>query len=314
MIMQWKGVIPENTYTHYFAGHTDLVPTFLHAAHIPKPEGMNFDGISILPVLTKATPITEKGEVNHHIHHVSKHVPGEKEIRARYFHFNLSSHRQELVLTNSATSTPLYHVTGILHHDENSQEPIDRVFLWHKDTDPFSRDERVQSAGYYDYVKVIASTQRGCIDRIFDMRHDPLEHVNLLTGSDRPLSNGCRVNYNNIDFQMVKNLLANAPLKPHCSVVNSSNGGKDRDTTHNRAAEDECKRKYNSLIATKVWIILKKLIPFVKYGNRGHLNYLSKDADHATCMIPVTNDVFKLNYNVAQECKGDKFGCSEPEY
>jgi hypothetical protein len=254
-----------------------------------------------------------------------KHVPGEKEIRARYFHFNLSSHHQELALsTDSSQQQPngaTYHMTGLTHHDESKQgeEALDRVFLWHKDTDPFSRDERIQSAGYYDSVKVISSTNRGCIDRIFDMRHDPLEKVNLLTGNESPLKGNCKLHFQNVDLAMLKNVLANVPVKPHCRTIGVDNKKHNNNNNNNISgrdliSEEDCKRRYNSLIATKVWIILKKLIPFVRYGNRGHLQYLEKDANHATCMIPTASEVVKLNYYAAQDCKNDKYGCSAPEY
>lgn len=293
MIMQWKGTIPENSYTHYFSGHTDLLPTFLQAAHIPRPDGLNFDGIPIMPVLQKATLIKEKDEVTRHVSHVAKHVPGEKEIRARYFGHSKTNHSSD------------YLVTGISHHDEDLQEPMDRVFLWHKDTDPFSRDERMQSAGYYDYVKVIASGHNYCIDRIFDLRHDPLESTNLLPSR---VGKSCALRFDGVDLQRIKDALGTSPIQPHCSLH-----GESKDKKVIEAKLEACKTKYHSLVATKVWIILKKLIPFVHFGNKGHLKYLAKDMDKATCDIPVASKVFRLDHSPA-ECKNSKFGCYAPEY
>jgi hypothetical protein len=323
MIMQWKGVIPAETHSNYFSGHTDLLPTFLQVARIAKPADLKVDGLSILSVLLKGTktraisPDTNNNNNNNNnnnlkqqLQHVPKHVGGEKEIRARYFKHNggngdhgntANEHRENGTASESWTQA-------------NEEEAQDRVFLWHKDTDPYSRDhERVQSAGYYDFVKVLSSSSRGCIDRIFDLRHDPLEKVNLLSAQ---FTQGCRLHFQNVRLDAIANALQSAPVRPHCLLAAATDTESlPAQSQVDSLTESNCHAKYRKMLATKVWIVLKKLIPFVKYGNRGHLKYLERDAKNATCAIPITADVFRLQYDAAAECHRDgRFGCSGPEY
>lgn len=72
---QWKGVIPAGSVVQHWGATIDLFPTFLHAAGVVKPLGMQWDGVSLLNVLTGAgagagagvsSVVDEGGQGGHH--------------------------------------------------------------------------------------------------------------------------------------------------------------------------------------------------------------------------------------------------------
>jgi hypothetical protein len=54
-IVQWVGHIPSNQIISNFGVGTDLLPTFLDAAEIKKPNNVDLDGVSLLPLLQGTT-------------------------------------------------------------------------------------------------------------------------------------------------------------------------------------------------------------------------------------------------------------------
>jgi hypothetical protein len=407
-IIQWKSIIPSNSYSSYFAGHTDILPTILEAAQISRPfyasHPLFFDGISILPVLKKALPrpviLSDLLKPEYHIHH---RIPGEDEIRQRfiqhyqeYFPTAISStshihnnnhtvlgspnmlgnhhnHNQQLqtatttnIINNNNNNNnnnnqggnvltlparPHYHhhhhrhlldtpttasvpstpttTTNTVHITSN------RVYLWHKDTDPFRQgQERVQSGGYFENIKLLTSTNRFCIDRIFDLRHDPFEDNNVLKPPYNSLQQ-CKLTLSNIDANQFRSALShgNLHIPDHfCQhsgggggavSPGSANGGGganvDNSNNNNNHISDQCKLKYINMIVLKAMIIVRKLLPFVRDGNKGHQDYMQHRIDQATCDIPRVSQIAPMLYVHDQPpnhdtCHDQKFGCSFPEY
>eukprot|EP01038_Epipyxis_sp_PR26KG_P008225 gene8225-11131_t len=328
-IWQWKGKIPANSYTTFFGGNTDLVPTFLDAANVKPPKGMKFDGISLLPVLFKAGPIKSTKDLYEHQYH-SKLKPGEKEIKSRYFSNDAVPMKDLLHITEpnglrklsdesissgkNHTRSPfsIGSASGMVSTGLHHSNPIGRVFLWHKDTDPFCCGyDRVQSAGYYEYIKIITTSYRGCIIKVYDMKHDPTERNNLVFNQHKT---DCFANLENFDIQKLHGLLPKSIAKDHCNyfvpIINStsSTNGKPADSV------DICIEKYYRSLISKTMIILHKLAPFVKFGNYGHQKYMKEDIDKATCNVPLASQLKTLDYFYGSECKSYKHGCTEPLY
>lgn len=344
------------------------MPTFLHAAQVAKPTTHQIDGISLLSVLKRAQPLpvtyttssmTDPILVQQLIHS-KKHIPGEKEIIQRYFPQYLDhqqgkkngkeqsrrrrhrkqrrqlNHQDELG-KDPTTTTSSHH--GFAHPDASITTAMNRVFLWHKDTDPFSRDERIQSAGYYDDFKILSSTNGGCIDRMFDLKYDPLEKMNLLANGyavDRPRGgNLCRLNFENANPDTIANILPkdNIGVTKHCLHYTNSptpvhralnllfgktggggGGGGGHGETAAGMSKEECMKQYHALQVTKVWIILQKLIPFVRYGNHGHNLYMRDHGHWGLCAVPNFRDVRAMNYTLESDCTKFKYGCTYPEH
>lgn len=177
-IWQWPGRIPANSYTTYWGAHTDLLPTFLDAANLLHPlvpvpgstiaspaiSSIRFDGISLLPVLLQATPISSPRDVFNHHSSTAKTIPGEKEIKTRYF--SQSQHGEDYptgfntpMVSANATIVPMSfgRVMAEIKEATKSNSSLHvaysgRVFLWHKDTDPYSRDERMQVSECFSFL------------------------------------------------------------------------------------------------------------------------------------------------------------------
>jgi hypothetical protein len=247
---------------------------------------IRFDGISLLPVLLQATKIQNQTDVFGHSSSTSinKHVPGEREIKRRYF--------------SSVDTSGVNSSTSFLP---------DRIFLWHKDTDPFSRDERVQSAGYFEHVKIITSTNRGCLDRVFDLRHDPLERNNLFS-NNRHNSKHCSVHFEHFEWNELEKVIPK-DLIDHAHCISMEGEGLD-----------SCLKKSHGLLVWKVHAIMSKLSPFAHFGNSAHSKkYLSTSPSTSfsapVCVIPGVSQVRVLDFaGSSQECKAFKWGCSFPEY
>lgn len=93
----------------------------------------------------------------------------------------------------------------------------ERMFLWHYFGDPWDTNEdRYQSAAYYHEVKIITSSRRGCLDRVFDLRHDPYEQHNLITYVFK-----CNVNFNEYNAERYKNALDMRSVRKHCEDMAS---------------------------------------------------------------------------------------------
>lgn len=357
-IWKWKGTFPENSYTTYFGALTDILPTFLQAAHVPKPSHIPIDGISLLPVLTKATPITDPQEVYNF--HGRKHVPGEKEIQLRYFpkHHSLYENLYKSMKEegdeaaggagggkgNSASVDPLmsylFH-EGYRHVDLQQLNSMTRVFLWHKDTDPYSRDERMQSGGHYDFVKVLSSSPRGCLDRIFDMKVDPTEQHNLFaggggggggTGRGNPhimqaMQRICPIHFDMgeqaIDIPLIQGVLnRNIISHHHCHSSHHTSPkykklieilSKKSIKTLTGATLSTCEEFYSYYYALKVVIVFRRVLSFAKTGNLAHMRYMQNDVNKATCLRPVASQIKPFSFQ--DVCPANTpYSCSIPEF
>jgi hypothetical protein len=207
-----------------------------------------------------------------------------------------------------------------------------RVFLWHKDTDPYDakKDERIQSAGYYDYVKLLSSSPSGCLDRIYDMKIDPTEQFNLLShknGIHKP----CRFNYDSphVDIPTIISLFNKDAIHNHYCHQSHHNTGRYHKLNeilqvHSKSTAGietsipghpvkSCDDFYQYYLALKIQIIWKKVVSFVKTGNLAHLKYLKDDADKAICVVPMVSQIKPFDFG--QVCPSNTpYGCSIPEF
>lgn len=183
---QWKGVIPANSTVTHWGANTDLLPTFLDAANIPKPSSVLLDGVSLLPVLKE-----KRGGAAGTGHGSLLGLTKEHKLR----------HKEHKNATMKFVNSPLH----------------SRVYLWHKDTDPFRNDNRIQGAAYFEELKIITSSSAGCLDRVFDMKHDPLENRNLAVNA-----HSCKVSYDRMSLSAIEDLIDRSSAKSHCEGSMSS--------------------------------------------------------------------------------------------
>ena len=66
-IWLWKGIVPANHTVSYWGAQTDLIPTFLEAAGISKPQNFVSDGISLLPILLSNNKKLNKKKKNFYL-------------------------------------------------------------------------------------------------------------------------------------------------------------------------------------------------------------------------------------------------------
>lgn len=211
------------------------------------------------------------------------------------------------------------HGLGFAHHGP----PANRVFLWHKDTDPFrALDQRQQAGGYYENVKVLTSGPRHCIDRIFDLAADPFERRNLLKGPYTSVYH-CPLGIASADVNAIRSALSHGDLQTAAIASHCNHGADMSDEDEKQAQEfvqdkdkdkEACKVHYINILTFKTMVILRKLLPFVRDGKRGHDKYMSKTADKATCSVPIASMIEPLDYLTDKGCESHRFGCSEPEY
>lgn len=311
-----------------FAGHTDVLPTMLDAAglagHSLLREGVNlastvdslgrsgaeaaaFDGLSLLPSLLYPTEV--------HLQSARRHVSASG---------SASSESEE---RRTSTLSPIAKQKGLLR---------DRVYLWHKDTDPaYPIEPRVQSAGYYDHVKIITYGKSGYLHSIYDLKHDPFEQHNLIrdpensdvfySGSMLPpvvskavVGSARWMELNGLfeagDWRFALNaslwrmLSDSEAYVGHCAgVVNGTNGPTAFPAHHPKASESEnvpadafgrCIHFYRIPLIKKIIIIWGQLVSFSMHGGDAHQQYLTFQGQlTATCAIPSSyGDVSHYDY------------------
>lgn len=184
--------------------------------------------------------------------------------------------------------------------DKHLSEPLqqtlqtlkNRVFLWHKSTDPFFVP-RIQSAGYLDQVKVMFRDHVGYIDKIFDFKHDPFESVNLLDQSQGGLQ------LDRLSKEDIVKMIAKEPFKKHCETVGGS-------------GVEECVRRNHERIVEKIEIIVPKLRAFVRHGSDMFQHYMAKYNPHATIQTPLASQLPSVaSYFNRAACEAS-FTCSLP--
>jgi hypothetical protein len=160
-----------------------------------------------------------------------------------------------------------------------------RVFLWHKDTEQTSFDPRIMSGAYYNDFKVITSSYKGCVQRIYDLKRDPYESHNLVIGDD------CEMNFEKFNMGVIERIIGKDKkgrnrerVRGQCSTVLNPfsnphlSGGVGGDIEINT-----CVQKYYKNLMHKIEYMFPKLRAFVLYGNKAHDIYVKKELKRATC-------------------------------
>ena len=190
-----------------------------------------------------------------------------------------------------------------------------RIALWHRDTELYDGfDERVNSAGYHEGVKLVTrGTGGGCVHRAFDLTNDPFEQRNLIV--PRSVEFGDRTEWKNGRPQVIG---GGGPRKDTCSLVSLDHFDLhrlDKAVVQNISAiqcakrssassrsDGSCEAQYRQLLLKKMMTILQQLQPFVRYGNAGHARYMKDGVKRNVCVVPMARDVKPLNFG--------ELGCS----
>jgi len=258
-IWQWKGHLAAGSATDAWGANVDMFPTFLEAAGLPLPENVKWDGLSLLAALEKSkvpgasstaneesakapVPAAGNATLSHHHHHHHKHHPD--------------------------------HPWGFTHDGHSYSQ---RVFLWHKDTEQVAgNQDRMQGAAVYDQVKVTTTGLHGCVDRVFDLKHDPFEDRNFVNAP-------CKVSRDTPANQLagrLKESISSAPFLAHCT---KGSAGQPREKI------DACVRRLHDALLAKVQLMLPQLFQFVREGNEPMKYSLAHRKEQSTCLVPTAN-------------------------
>jgi len=158
-----------------------------------------------------------------------------------------------------------------------------RVFLWHKDTEIAAHgQDRYQSSGWYDEMKLTTTGRQGCLDRVFDLKHDPYEKFNMIGGSK------CRVQFSTGVEQLkaqMDTIVRKNVFEGHCKAQG-----------HDGATVQPCVEKYVNAIIEKVQIVFPQLVRFVSDGNAPMVTYMNERYKNATCKVPKASDIQGIQY------------------
>jgi hypothetical protein len=244
-IWQWKGVLPQGAVIHDFAGTVDIFPTMLDAAGISKPSKIQWDGLSLLPLLKSGHDSTrKKHEHGHKSHDGARRLLAGDGNKSSVLAETDLHHNSSVVASGTGVSVSQY---GKLNQLQN------RVWLWHKDTDPATQNgARFQSGGYFDDIKIITTDHQGCLLQVFDLRHDPYEDRNLVVNGGRHKTHHCAVNfdsYNNV--HNLENLIDRGIAKHHCEKHMETAAGQ-------RSTVESCMAKYHQNVVTKIQVCCRR--------------------------------------------------------
>ena len=256
------------------------MPTFLEAAGVVKPLTVKWDGLSLLDLLKSAGH--EKRKHHHHSHSGghshSAHSHSSSSNSAAAQHVTAYPNRLLSDVSNETrinASDVVHNVTTVVLHegsiDSNTTSPLvgvpllsklgedklrNRVFLWHKDTDPAeSHGPTYQSGGYFDDVKIITTERRGCLYQVYDLRHDPYENRNLVVGMQGKFISSfnhypCPVRYDTYqNVHEIENLIDKVSARAHCTESQGATGNIEL-----------CMKKYHLSIVTKIQVIIIAVI------------------------------------------------------
>jgi arylsulfatase A-like enzyme len=262
-IWQWKGRLPSGGMTDAWGGNVDIFPTLLEAAGLAKPENVKWDGISLLAALE----------------HSKTHTQNNSELTVGSTRRFLSKaiHESNSTLVKNSTRHIRHHIDHPWGFTYDGRSYSQRLFLWHKDTEVAAHNQdRVQSSAVYDQVKVMLKGTSGCLDRIFDLKHDPYEDHNMIYSACKVTA---KTSSDEIRDQVQRSIDPGA-YRNHCQALKNE-----------QHKIDACaKHLYNSLV-NKVLFMLPPLFEFVKDGNYPMLEYATRKKS-ATCLVP-TADVLK---------------------
>jgi len=260
-IWQWKGRLQAGSTTDAWGANVDMFPTFLEAAGLAPPAHLMWDGLSLLAALERSEVLESRSAKEEHAAEVPKVAT---------------------VTSISNSSHPHRHHH---HHPDHPDHPwgftfdghsySQRLFLWHKDTESVDgHQDRMQDAAVYDQVKVTTTGLSGCMDRVFDLKHDPFEDHNFVTAR-------CKVSRETPPAQLAARLresISPAPFHAHCKVSSA------------REKADACARRLHEALLAKVEHMLPVLFQFVREGNFPMSDYL-KHQKEATCLVPTVDMV-----------------------
>eukprot|EP01039_Chlorochromonas_danica_P000571 gene571-615_t len=322
LVMKWKNVIPAGVYSTVFTAHTDLLPTFLHAAKLPNALQRRFDGLSLLPIVSKAVPVPSDKQQLHHYGPLPEHHGAEKEWKRVYFsdaHLHAAGSRAVASSVVALNHSQVGHARMLLGGnglEVGNVTARDRVFLFHTACDPYHRnDPRRRAGGVYEELKVLVNREEGCLDAIFDLRLDSREEVNLVSPSVR---SQCSLNLRSVRVSdLTTALLSEAAIKHHCGeIAKHGISSHEGDESHHAGESAEhCQSHYRHRLFRKLSVILTKLKPFFLYGKQGWQNYMDEDFKKAICAVPHASQAKSMRFKERSDCeKNGPNGCTEPEY
>jgi len=274
-IWQWKGHLQAGSTTDAWGANVDMFPTFLEAAGLTPPAHVKWDGLSLLAALERSKVL----------------APGSSGTSTATKEENIA----ETPKAPSAANVTHPH----RHHRHHPDHPwgfaydghsySQRLFLWHKDTESVDgQQDRMQGAAVFDQVKVTTTGASGCMDRVFDLKHDPFEDHNFVTQR-------CKVSKDTPAAKLtasVKESISSAPFVAHCKAGAGGGGAKEK--------VDACvKRLYDALLA-KVELMLPPLFTFVREGDHPMADY-RQHRKEATCLVPTADMIRATQFSAS--CK-----------
>jgi hypothetical protein len=183
--------------------------------------------------------------------------------------------------SSSSLITPLIHSSPYTTHITKSRQRESyhtlksRVFLWHKNTASYRTEYQIQSAAYFEDIMLMTYSMNGCVERVFDMKHDPYQTRNLVLGNHdmgldvRAFTTNkvlCKVNFETHSLSLLENLIDRGAAMHHCE---GAMGGARFAVATNGNDPEVCMAKYHRSVVTKLQVMLPKLKAFVLHGNEG---------------------------------------------
>ena len=186
------------------------------------------------------------------------------------------------------------------HEQQKTLAMTDRLFLWHKDTDPYS-GARMQSAAYYKDLKIITSSNRGCLDRLYDLKHDPYEKANLI---ERGAGGSCTFHFGTPSLphletalrgELIKKMCENKVKHNHHSIHPQQEGNHSKTSEYH--SESHCISKYVHSLVERAVYMFTKLAPFAMYGSEPFHHFMREDIKRGNCSVPLLSQVHPIVFD-----------------
>lgn len=282
-IWQWTDTLAADTSIDTWGSTVDIFPTFLEASGIPKPENVNWDGISLWAALN-GTAIRE-GEPQVTTQGAQNSTASGSSDQGEYEGIeeaNSTSHGPFIDAVHTETAAK-HENTG--HHwgiSTDGHSYNKRLHLWHKVTEPVaSNQDRCQSSGWYDNLKITTTSHHGRLDRMFDHRIDPTEQLNLFNKTTE-------INFSTpsgILRTKFKQAISMEAYKTYCATNKMGH--------ITIAACTAARHRHAVNRAMNIWSELTK---FVTKGNTPMVTYEKERYDKATCKVPKVSDLPAISY------------------